>query len=527
MKLLVVDDDSQIREGIVEGINWSEIGICEVKSAFNGIEALEIFKTDFPEIVLTDIRMPGMDGLELFKKIKEIKPSTKVIIISGYSDFDYLKTAIQYGAVDYELKPIRVKNLIALINKVKEDILKEKTTEENFTRYQKTYITSFMENLLSGKISDRNIILEELEQYFGFDARGILLLILFEMDSSQNGVREKRTDYFDDLKRYFNEKPMGASGLLFWKIDDRKALLIVRTVDSMLYQQYLKSELKKISGQINRDFETERGITLSLGGSNAGTASGFTDLYRQASEALEHKFYTGKKSVNFYQQLNISTEPYKMAAALMGKLSRAISDFDLNMALELMENEFDRIKICQTQSRKSVSDFSLELMKFLNSTLKSKGYESLDQYDEKLKDCAGLADQETVEDFMTMVSGYYRDVLTDLNDEKKVFQNKNILKAVEYIKKNYQKELTVEVMAQFIGKSPNYFSHVFKKEMQMPFTEFLNRTRIRKAKELILSTDKLVYEVCREVGYQDYAYFAQLFKKFENCTPTEIKNSLK
>ncbi len=521
----MVDDDRQICEGIEQGINWSEIGIGEVKSAFNGIEALEIFKRDFPEIVLTDIRMPGMDGLELFKKIKEIRPSTKVIIISGHSDFDYLKTAIQYGAVDYELKPIRVKNLIALISKVKEDILKEKSTEDNFARYQKTYISTFMDNLLSGKITDRNIILEELEQYFGFDARGCLLLILFEADTLQDAAEDKTADYFDRLKEYFGEKPVGSSGVMLWKPNGRQALLIIRTVDSMLFQQYLNSELKRISGQINRDFEAENRATLSLGISGIGKVSGVARLYRQASEALEHKFYTGRRSVNFYQNLTISAVPYSMASAAMGKLSRAIGDFDLNLAVELIEDEFTKIKTGQSDSKKSITGFGLELMKFLNSTLKSKGFEIIDQYDEKLKAYDNLSRKETLEDLKAVVLDYYSSVFVELKDEKEVSNNRGILKAVEYIKRNYDKDLTVEVVAQFIGKSPNYFSHVFKKEMKMSFTEYLNRMRIRKARELILSTDKLVYEICMEVGYQDYAYFAQLFKKFENCTPTEIKNN--
>ena len=164
-------------------------------------------------------------------------------------------------------------------------------------------------------------------------------------------------------------------------------------------------------------------------------------------------------------------------------------------------------------------------MKFLNSTLKSKGFEIIDQYDEKLKAYDNLSRKETLEDLKAVVLDYYSSVFVELKDEKEVSNNRGILKAVEYIKRNYDKDLTVEVVAQFIGKSPNYFSHVFKKEMKMSFTEYLNRMRIRKARELILSTDKLVYEICMEVGYQDYAYFAQLFKKFENCTPTEIKNN--
>jgi two-component system response regulator YesN len=131
MKLLITDDDRQIREGIVEGIDWNSIGINEVRSASNGVEALEIFNAFSPEIVVTDIRMPGVDGLELLKEVKRQKPSSKVIIISGYADFEYAKTAISFGAMDYILKPIRTRSLISLIMQARESVNNEKRMKKN------------------------------------------------------------------------------------------------------------------------------------------------------------------------------------------------------------------------------------------------------------------------------------------------------------------------------------------------------------------------------------------------------------
>ncbi|MGO4543108.1 response regulator, partial [Paenibacillus sp. 2TAB19] len=120
MKLLIVDDDEQIRSGMEQGIDWAALDIEEVVTASNGLEAMIQFTEHMPEIVVTDVRMPGMDGLELLERIKEIKSETRVVILSGYNEFEYLKKAIQLDAVDYEMKPIRVRNFIALIQKIKE-----------------------------------------------------------------------------------------------------------------------------------------------------------------------------------------------------------------------------------------------------------------------------------------------------------------------------------------------------------------------------------------------------------------------
>ncbi|MDR3334887.1 MAG: response regulator [Treponema sp.] len=132
MRLLILDDDLQIREGIEKGIDWKSLGFDEVRSAADGIEGLKIARELQPDIVLSDVRMPGMDGLEFLLQIKILFPKIKVMLISGYDDFEYLQKAVQYQADDYELKPIKVRNLIKRIQELQEKIHAEgkKSTED-------------------------------------------------------------------------------------------------------------------------------------------------------------------------------------------------------------------------------------------------------------------------------------------------------------------------------------------------------------------------------------------------------------
>jgi two-component system response regulator YesN len=129
MKLLILDDDIQIREGIEKGIDWKELGFDEVRCAGDGIMGLKITTEFKPDIVLSDVRMPGMDGLEFLLHAKNLFPSIKVVLISGYDDFEYLQKAIQYKADDYELKPIKVRNIIKRVQDLREKIIAER--EEN------------------------------------------------------------------------------------------------------------------------------------------------------------------------------------------------------------------------------------------------------------------------------------------------------------------------------------------------------------------------------------------------------------
>ncbi|SFT06656.1 response regulator [Paenibacillus sp. BC26] len=130
MKLLIADDEHIIREGLREGIAWSEFGIEEVYGAENGVEALELYRAHEPEIVITDIRMPGIDGLELSRQIRAISDRTRIIVLSGYSDFQYAKQAIGFGVSEYELKPVKIKSLTALVDRLKDAVLEEKRIEE-------------------------------------------------------------------------------------------------------------------------------------------------------------------------------------------------------------------------------------------------------------------------------------------------------------------------------------------------------------------------------------------------------------
>lgn len=144
IKLLIVDDEVQIRKGIEKGIPWKELGISKVQSAPNGVAALEIIRAERTDILITDIRMPGMDGLELARKAKTVQENMHIIILSGFSEFDYAKQAISIGVKDYLLKPIKVReltdNVISIVKKMQEEVkvksLSDRIqTEERIAQY--------------------------------------------------------------------------------------------------------------------------------------------------------------------------------------------------------------------------------------------------------------------------------------------------------------------------------------------------------------------------------------------------------
>jgi two-component system response regulator YesN len=527
MKLLIADDDEQIREGIKEGIDWASLGIDEVISASNGIEALELFLSNLPEIVVTDIRMPGLDGLSFLKRIKEIKPITKVIILSGFSDFEYLKKAIQFGAVDYELKPIKVRNLINLIKKTKEAILSELVSEEKYNKYLESFKENFIVDMLEGKMTDRNILLEGLKQYFGFDAGGVLLFITFEMDYYGIWAKNKKKEKLEEpdcvIKDIVENSGQDLTERLLFKLRDKVFIMMIKTVDSVMYHNNLKIELGRFFIDLNNSLESRFGLTLSAGISNNGNVSEILELYNQAKAALKLKLYTGIKSFNGYNAFVELEKNYVVSQMNEEDLQNQFLKFNFEEVNTLISNEFARLKQEKSYTESSIVSFCNQLMNFLIKITKESSVNLEDYINNKVEVSKENILLETIEDYRDYVLSLYRDVLSKFSEVKAAKHSVTLLKVIEYVRNNFHKDLTIEVVAEYVGKTPNYFSHLFKKEYGVSFSKYVNKIRIDKAKELLLTTNLMIYEIGVKVGYYDQVYFAQVFKKMEGYSPTELR----
>lgn len=527
MKLVIADDDRQIREGIKEGIDWKSLEIDEVFIAANGIEAFELFKKHIPEIVITDIKMPGMDGLLLFTKIKEVKPDAKVIIISGYSDFEYLKKAIQYGAVDYELKPIKVRSLITLIKKVKEDILKEKVSKEKFQIHLQAYKENFINNLLLGNITDHNIILEGFQQYLGFEGKSALFSIIIAFDQylqcTEVKTKEEVERAYDLLYDFFHANLLNENNGLFYKLEENKFLIIMKTQSSVLFHNNLIFNLNTYLTKLNDYSKKETGLTVSAGISKTGNMFNIHELYKQAKQSLEFKFYRGIGSINLYSETLAMEKTYIASEANEEDLKEEIENFNFNICENIIKAQFNYIKSNSYYSKSSILNFSMNLIIMLKKITKQDDIGLEGFINSSINSLEEETSFEIVEECRDYVLKVYEKVFRLYKDMKSIRGNTVISKAIIYIKNNYYKELTAEVLADYIGKTPNYFSHIFKKEVGISFSKYVNKVRIDKAKELIVNSDLFISEIAQKVGYKDYIYFTQVFKKIEGYTPTDLR----
>jgi two-component system, response regulator YesN len=527
MKLLIVDDEIQIRTGLRDGLDWSELGIDNVFAAADGLEAMEIFMEQTPEIVITDIRMPGMDGLELSKRIKDVSDIAQIIILSGYSDFDYAKKAIQLGVTDYELKPIKIKDLIKLVTLARDTVMEKMKKVEEEHKLKEVYKNKFFGSIFSGEVSDKQFIKEGMENYFNIDGHGSFICFTANLEESEHKLDagERAGCEFETgiLINYMEDKLEGFRRIIYKYSENTFAILL--NADWSCFGSRFKLQLKELLRALNELFEREYGISVSIGVSNVGDIGSLSQLFVHSTEALKHKLHMGKKSIIFYEDLVLGNENKHLSIINEKELGDNIVKFNYEAASENIYKEFDSLKKQKCTNNDTVKHICIDLKNILVRTVRDEGINIEGLFGSNLEYFNEIRNFEFIDEYKKWVLDLYYLVITGLSDIKGIRYNALMLKAAEYIKKNYYRDLTIDELSEYVKKSPNYFSHLFKKEFGLSFSEYLNRLRVNEAKNLIKNSSMLAYEIAEKVGFQDYKYFVQVFKKVEGYSPSEFRKN--
>lgn len=518
----------QIREGIKHAILRHELGIDKVLLASNGTEAFEIFCKHSPEIVLTDIRMPGMDGLELFKKIQEVNSDVKVIILSAYSDFPYLKKALQYGAVDYELKPVKEKVLINLIKCAIEDLVKNKNFINEMEKLKESYKREFIKDLFNNRINGPEKISEGFSKYFDISLKGYYLCIVLDIDayyqcSDKNNDEQKAISSL--IVDYITNHPLNASKSLVIEFNEKQTVFLCRTNYTGHQDNNLRQKINVFLNELNSTLISEFGVSVSAGISNPGSLTNMYNLYCQSVSALKGRLYNGRSSLNYYNKIH-KTKRYDLMNAIdEQEMELYIKSFNIDVVCSKIENIFKDLKRNKCCDRSYLISLCIRLLHTLTRVLKSEAKKPINLLPkEQVNDPIELTEYDTIDEYRNMVVEIYKHTLLSLKELKGI-NNPTIIKAIEFIHTNYDSDFSVKELSDHVNITPNYLSHIFKKEVGMSFSEYRNKIRVKKAKKLIENTVLPISVISEKVGFFDYSYFCYLFKKFEGITPSQLRKS--
>lgn len=516
IKLLVVDDEVKIRAGIEKGISWKKLGICKVQSAPNGVAALDIIHTERIDILITDIRMPGMDGLELARKAKEVRENIHIIILSGFSEFEYAKQAISIGVKDYLLKPIKVKeltdNVSGIVKAIQEEenaksLMDMRQTEERIVQY------------LLRKESDKAEFTNLIHSLSGLTGEDKVLCILLESDTKE---MKEDSDIRERIFGLFEEE--AAARRHDFVLGLPRHILYAAHMDLSQSRAQVIRWIQEILKGLNRISAEEKLPTLSAAVSENCFLSEMPDAVRACIWLLNKRLYMGpgvvitneKEPVREHISFYIDNEE---------QIRQYIISFQYEEIQKCIRKHFQKMKEMRISSYDLVKGVCLTLKQLLFRSIRETGLDAEKVLEKNKNFMLEVPDLLTIDEYGNWICNLYYLILKGVAEHTERNVSNTVMTAAAYISTHYQEELSVDNLSAYVNKSKNYFSYLFKKEMKISFTEYLNRYRIEQACVLLETTLDLAGEIGQRVGFKDEKYFSSVFKKIMECTPSQYRKN--
>lgn len=532
LKVIVVDDEERICQLIIRLIDWEILGMEVVGVAHNGIEAIDLINTCNPDLAITDIRMPGYDGLDMIARAKDINHNLEFIIISGYGEFEYAQRAVKYGVSDYLLKPIKKDELTQTLIKVKESIRHKKdqlSLEEEYELILKNNIgkrreSLFSDFLISNNNSDQHYTIKEINHHynFGFQA-GYIQILAIKIDTNSKDytnnqiiIEEKVTNIVTDI---FKDM------LYELEITFKENICYAMINYSLGYKEKIYKNFNPLLKELMKQNIILREVEITIG---VGKAVKLIQDLHQSLEtaiwAIEDRIIQGTGNVIEYENIaksNIldSDILYKFNQGFLGAIERLdeeemvmrLKSLKMNIKKDTQVNGHDILHI----TREICNLYILAIRK--NHLPAQEGYALLEGFNNGINKC------NSIDQVFNYLSKVIMTSLEKIKDEKATIEGRPIRLAKKHIERNYMKNITLDEIGEIIGFNPAYFSSLFKKETGISFTQYISHIRMKHAKELLEESDLRVADICEMVGYSDVKYFTKLFTKHVGLKPNEYR----
>lgn len=535
IKVFLVEDEMVIRRGIKNSIDWEKEGYIFCGEASDGELAYPMIIKEKPDILITDIRMPFMDGLELCKLVKKELPNIKILILSGYDEFDYAKEAIRLGVTEYLLKPISSGKLLEALNGVSESIRREKEDKDLVRKYMEEMRENtehekqkFFEQMIAGNLSMADA-LETGKKYEMNLSAGMYNLLLFRFTLGEEnrksgellGEAEYAIEKLTERLEYVFEFQRGVEGWAFLLMADNEEQMSERV-----------KELSKDLEEIMKNYST---IAYFGGiGQPVARLRELEESFREAERAL---------AARFTMELNriISVEDIRMAQNV-----DTLDDIEITSFGEIEKTRTMLEKFLNNGAEDEIDEFvDVYINELPEENLKSvlmRQYIIMDAYIVMMSFCEKIegiegemqAQSEELKNSMKTIQtleeikNYIRMLLKKIIGVRDTISGRRYSDIIEIAKDQIRKtymsdEISLNTIAAELGMSPSYFSSIFSKEMGKTFVEYLTEIRMDRAKELLMCSSMKISEIGYEVGYKDPHYFSYIFKKTQNCTPKEFR----
>lgn len=519
-RVLLVDDEEDIREGISRKMDWLGLGFSLVGEAANGQDALELAESLRPDVILTDIKMPFMDGLELCRILTDRLPAARFVVFSGFDAFEYAKQAIQMNVVEYILKPINADELSAVLRRLKDQLDRERAERRNVELLRSRYMENlpvlrelFYANLLDGHIEPGTE--RERAAHLDIDLQGE------EWAVGLAYIGSDRRDALSTLSvQKLLEESLTADRCRLTLYNDWVAVIVSLTESFTIY------DLIRVLDRVCTLAASYLGLTLTVGvGAPCKELSGMARSAAEARTALEYRSMVGRGQVIYIGDLEPDggqvltfeeADERTLTAAVRLGSEQEVRDAAAALAGKIRE------------ANPSAGQYNLFLMELVTHLMKMTrrsgvGVEEVfgTGFSLPIQDSA-LPSLEELEDWC---AERYLRLRTLIRRRQTDSAGQTVETAKEYIRQHYaESDLSVEKLCAYLHLSSTYFSTLFKRETGTSFTAYVTTVRMEAAAEAIRGTEEKTYLIAQRCGYEDPNYFSYVFKRHFGVTPTKYRS---
>ena len=528
ISVLLVDDEVLVKVGLKSLVNWEDHGYSIVAEGENGEQGVELYKRYRPDLVITDIMMHPMNGIEMMREIKKFDPSAKFIVLSGYDEFDMVKQALKLGAIDYQLKlNTSAESLANLLDSARVEFqgtqeVPQTEKAENLDSQSRTVLQrDFLKNLIGNVFPDRDYIDAKKKSLgLSLDERRLYLSVI-------------HTDFHRIVERYASKD---------FKLFEFMVLEILKEIGGEFYEGYV---LPWSLGVFVMIFSTPSSETEEESAKKISDMSSvFQDMLReyfgfdfQVSSNGPCKGLESLHTVFEKTWVDSTVEPEQTGLELSGKssedsalsmetadpslretLTRAFDMLDIPVVESSFSKIFQHIESCQSTQINTLSTYCMQIVGFCDISL-GVGFRNFCM--ENGVDINDLVSLNTKNDLLSWMNVYKDRVLEHLNI---LSAHKNILieNAKDYVLKNFSKRIVLNDVADYLKISPGYLSSLFTKYEGIHFIDYVNQVKINEAKKMLRTGNYKIYQVAYMLGYENSSYFSRIFKKVTGCAPKDL-----
>ncbi|MDQ8737108.1 response regulator [Paenibacillus sp. LHD-38] len=521
LNVLLVDDEPGALNAMRHLVEWETYGFAIAGEANNGNQALEMLAHAHYSLVITDIRMPGLNGLELIHAIREIS-NVPVIVLSGYEEFEYAKACVRLGVKEYLLKPVIKQDLMRVLMNVqheqKNEHLREKQLHLGIPAIREQLLKNWVRGYLrpDGVTEQFKFLNIQMDRY---DRIGCMMVEVEFPDLTDAYWTESeiRVGWF--AVRNVIEEVLGSKGYVFEESPERFGIVLFGESEA-----FSLSEMVGMAQSIRNFTAQYAKLAVSIGVSSVANTLDIVELYRSAEHMLERKFLIGAESIILSEQFTGTHVKYEgIEPHWMQSVLEAVKQGNRSVVHALLWHQMSELIDMHTPKER-IQSLIIELFVHLFQFLQEKAREEEDIFHEGMTDYRSIMEYRTIEKLFE----YTEQKCLSIMDYVAKSPSSPPLRMVQQVKKiiheEYGSNLSLKSIAEQMFINPAYLGRIFKSYEGISFNDYLMRIRMEQAKKLLETTEKKVYEIALEVGYRQLDWFYKKFKDYTGKSTSDFRS---